>query len=91
MKLVGATPGFIKIPFYFEGGLQGLIGSAASLVILLMLHGLFLSELSRQVHFYSLFMEIRFLTPATIGFIVVGGGLLGILGSFFSLLQLRDR
>lgn len=90
MRLVGATPAFIKIPFYIEGGLQGLIGSSASLVMLLVLYVAFLSELSQRFGFYSLFVNIHFLSPLTVLMIIVGGGLLGFLGSFFSLARLRE-
>jgi len=91
MKLVGATPGFIKIPFYIEGGLQGIIGSSASLVILLLLYMLFLSELSHRLRFYGLFFDIRFLTPAAVLSIIIAGGLLGFLGSFLSLARLKEN
>ena len=77
MKLVGATPNFIKIPFYIEGGLQGIIGSSVSLVILLLLYMLFLSELTNRLRFYGFFIEIHFLTPAVVLAIIGGGGLLG--------------
>ncbi len=91
MKLVGATPGFIKIPFYIEGGLQGIIGSSASLVILLLLYMFFLSELSHRLRFYGLFFDIRFLTPAAVLSIIIAGGLLGFLGSFLSLARLKEN
>jgi cell division transport system permease protein len=91
MKLVGATPGFIKIPFYIEGGLQGLIGSAISLVILLVLHSFFLSELSQRTRFYGLFVDVHFLTPVAVLSIIVGGGLLGFLGSLLSLARLKEN
>ncbi len=91
MKLVGATPGFIKIPFYIEGGLQGIVGSSVSLLILLLLYLLFLSELSDRVRFYGLFMDIHFLTPAAALLIIAGGGFLGFLGSFVSLVQFKEN
>jgi cell division transport system permease protein len=90
MKLVGATPGFIKVPFYIEGGLQGIIGSGVSVVILLVLYTLFLSALSHKLRLYGLFVDIRFLTPVAVLSIVVGGGLLGFLGSFLSLLRIKE-
>lgn len=91
MKLVGATPGSIKIPFYIEGGLQGIIGSSVSMVILLLLYVLFLSELSHRLRFYGLFVDIHFLTPAVVLLIIIGGGLLGFMGSFLSLAQLKEN
>jgi cell division transport system permease protein len=91
MKLVGATPGFIKIPFYIEGGLQGIIGSSMSLVILLVLYQVFLLELSHRLRFYGIFLNIHFLTSGAILSIISGGGVLGFLGSFLSLMQLKEN
>lgn len=91
MRLVGATPSVIKIPFYIEGGLQGLIGSAVSLVMLLLLYLFFLSELSQKLRFYGLFVDIHFLTPVTVFSIIIGGGLLGFLGSYFCLARLKEN
>lgn len=91
MKLVGATPGFIKIPFYIEGGLQGIVGSSMSLILLMVLYVFFLSELSHRVRFYGLFVDIHFLTPTAILSIIIGGGLLGFLGSLLSLAQLKEN
>ena len=91
MKLVGATPGFIKIPFYIEGSLQGVIGSAVSLVILLGLYLFFLSELTHRLRLYGLFIDIRFFEPAVVFLIIVGGGLLGFVGSFLSLTHLKEN
>ena len=91
MKLVGATPAFIKIPFYIEGGLQGAIGSAASLVILLGLYLFFLSALTHRLRLYGLFIDIRFFEAAVVFLIIVGGGLLGFLGSFLSLTYLKEN
>jgi cell division transport system permease protein len=90
MRLVGATPSFIKIPFYIEGGLQGIIGSSLSLIILLLLYMLFLSELSQKMRVYGLFVDLHFLPAATVVSIILGGGLLGFLGSFFSLARLKE-
>jgi cell division transport system permease protein len=91
MKLVGANSSFVKIPFYIEGGFQGILGSFVSLVILLLLYVLFLSELSDRLRFYNLFFKIHFLTPKAILSIILGGGALGFLGSFFSLIQLKEN
>jgi cell division transport system permease protein len=91
MKLVGAEPGFIKILFYIEGGLQGIIGSAASLFLLLVFYLVFLSELSDRLRFYGLFLNIRFLTPVAVISIIIGGGLLGFVGSFLSLARVKEN
>lgn len=91
MRLVGANPSFIKVPFYIEGWVQGIVGSFVSLVILALLYVLFLSELSYRLHFYNLFVQVHFLKPATILWIIIGGGALGFLGSFLSLVKLKEN
>ncbi len=91
MRLVGASPGFIKFPFYIEGGVQGIVGSFAALVVLLLLYLFLLAELSDKVRFYGLFLQVHFLSLPAIISIVAGGGMLGFLGSFVSLIQLREN
>jgi cell division transport system permease protein len=91
MKLVGAAPSFIKVPFYIEGGLQGIIGSSLSVVLLLVLYLFFLSQLSDRLQFYGLFVPLHFLKPSTVCLIIGGGGFLGFLGSFLSLAQLKEN
>jgi cell division transport system permease protein len=81
MELVGATGGFIRLPFILEGVLQGLIGGilAAAALYLAVGYGVrWLSgELSSYIHVDPLFYLL-----------VVGvGALLGIVGSVISVLR----
>lgn len=88
MKYIGATDMFVKGPFYVEGILIGLIGSAIPVVILRFLY----VELVRLVgeHFASLSSILQFsnvhdifilLIPISL---IIGLGI-GFIGSFFTL------
>jgi cell division transport system permease protein len=85
MRLVGATNSFIKGPFLAEGILQGLFGSLLAISFLYLIFVLIMSKVSRfNTPFFSL-NELHFLPVWMILSIVVGGMLLGFLGSLFSL------
>ena len=74
MKLIGASDGFIKRPFLFEGLLQGILGGIIS--------SLFIFILLKTASFlldYSLSIDVRFY-----GAVVFSGALLGFTGSYFS-------
>ncbi len=84
MRFVGATEGFIRLPFLVEGVIQGLAGSIVSLALLFVLHRLasMRAELPvlKTLHIDSL----TFLPLATIGLILASGMLIGGLGSLAS-------
>ncbi len=78
MRLLGATEGFIRMPFFIEGILQGFIASLLSVFIL----WLFAHWFNRQIAEASLHFKLSFLNlKQTLGFIVFGS-ILGYLGSF---------
>ncbi|MDQ2891152.1 MAG: ABC transporter permease [Gemmatimonadota bacterium] len=74
MRLVGATNGFIRLPFVLEGFIQGVLGGLLAL-------GLTWATNSAISHS---FMRTAFFDPwlATLG--VIGGALIGLLGSTFA-------
>ncbi len=81
MELVGATRTFIRVPFLLEGIWQGLLGGgiAAGILYLLIAYGVrvFSSELADFVRMDTLFYAG----------VVAAGGLLGFVGSIFSVLM----
>jgi cell division transport system permease protein len=85
MQLVGATLWFIKVPFFLEGILQGVLG--ASLAVGLS-YGLFAMLISWVKPMGELFFDVsllQFLPLAMITGMLLGGAVLGGLGSLFSL------
>jgi cell division transport system permease protein len=85
MRLVGATPWFIKIPFLFEGVLQGLLGTSLAVVLLYGLFSLFLAWAQPIVEVFFDLSLFQFLSPPATAAIILGGACLGALGSIFSL------
>jgi cell division transport system permease protein len=85
MRLVGATDRFIKIPFYLQGMIQGGAGTLVGLIVL------FIGYLSLSSHFEQTvsgsLISIRFFSLQISAAIVLGGILVGGLGSLVSLKQ----
>ncbi|HIE65084.1 MAG: permease-like cell division protein FtsX [Nitrospira sp.] len=88
MKLIGATHRFIKIPFFMEGSMMGLVGGGLATLILFSLYSF------SKVHLQSLggvighFQDIRFLPVSMLVGLIVAGGMFGGIGSLVSLNQL---
>lgn len=83
-KLIGATDGFIRRPFYYAGLLQGLAGGALALAIV----GVSLALLNREVRVLaeSYGSDFRFAFPGGLdsAAFLVFAGLLGWLGAHLS-------
>lgn len=85
MRLVGATDSFIKIPYYFEGVIQGMAGSLIGLAILFGAYTALGSRFSQTLS--AEMVSIRFFTIGICAAIMGIGMATGLLGSFFSLRQ----
>ena len=85
LKLVGATDAFVKLPFYLEGGLQGLLGAGGSILLLFVLFHFFSLKVSPYVSFYFGELRLSFLPPAMIASILGIGVAAGLLGGLLSL------
>ena len=85
MRLVGATDNFIKIPFYFEGLIQGALGAIIGLAMLYMAF-IFVSSNVEKGFFPGLF-RFHFLSPTLLLTILLVSMLVGWLGCFVSLKQ----
>lgn len=81
LSLVGATPGFIRLPFLLEGALQGLAGAALAAGLLGLLH-LELRSLVRDV--YMLNVAWSLLPPGMIVWLLIGGPAVGLAASALS-------
>lgn len=71
MRLVGATDGFVRLPFLLEGAVGGLLGGALALLLTYAA----CAVVRRYV------IAVAFLPPAAATLGVLGGGVLGLLGS----------
>lgn len=74
MRLVGATNGFIRLPFVLEGFIQGVMGGLLAL-------GLTWATSTLISHS---FMRTAFFDPSLAALGVIGGALIGLLGSTFA-------
>ena len=81
MQLVGASPSFVQIPFYIEGIVQGLLGSGLAIVLLYFLHKAVFLYLPLPMQEWFTRIPILFLPFQTLGGILLGGMVLGFLGS----------
>jgi cell division transport system permease protein len=92
MHWVGAGPGFIRVPFYVEGLIQGLLGGGLAIFFLFLLHqGLFL-HIPPSIQVWLARVPVLFLPPETIAWILLGGTVLGFFGSIVASMRvLRYR
>ena len=74
MRLVGATNGFVRLPFLIEGFLKGLLGGLLAVVLTWAAH----SAVSRTL------VETTFFGIDQLALGVLAGALLGLIGSFLS-------
>ncbi|TAK01164.1 MAG: ABC transporter permease [Candidatus Manganitrophaceae bacterium] len=85
MRLIGATHAFIKIPFFLEGSLMGLISGGVSVLILFGIFQLARTHLQTIGGMIGGFLNLLFLPPPFLVGIAAGGGLLGGIAGFISL------
>ncbi len=85
MRLVGASEGFIKDPFYIQGMLMGMLGGAAGLGGLFCLLRVIAHSTASYVP--ADYFHLRFLPPELAGGILAGSIFVGWIGCFVSLRQ----
>lgn len=85
MKLIGATHGFIKIPFFIEGFLMGAISSVVSILFLFLIFEYTKGRIGGFLVAMGSFQGLQFLSPNMLGGLVLAGCALGGIGSFISL------
>uniref|UniRef100_C6E2R4 Cell division protein FtsX n=1 Tax=Geobacter sp. (strain M21) TaxID=443144 RepID=C6E2R4_GEOSM len=85
LGLVGATRFFIKAPFLIEGVLQGAAGAVISLLALLGCYFAFLKNAGDFLGINPASAGLSFLPPSHLAGVVLGGVLLGFIGSATSL------
>ena len=91
LRLIGATTGFIKMPFMLEGALLGGAGAACALLLLRVLFGLAEGRLALKETVWGVGRGLAFLPDRVIVAFLLLGITLGCLGSLVSLIQFRDE
>jgi cell division transport system permease protein len=88
MHIMGASPGFIQVPFYIEGLIQGLLGTGLAILFLfylyyrVLLYKVFFHYITPSMKEWLTGVPILFLPPEKIAMILLGGMVLGFFGSF---------
>ncbi len=82
MHWVGAGPGFIRVPFYVEGLIQGLLGGGLAILLLFLLYQGLLFHAPPSMQAWLAKVSVLFLPLETIIWILSGGAVLGFFGSF---------
>jgi cell division transport system permease protein len=82
MQMVGANPAFIQVPFYMEGLIQGLLGAGMAMGLLFLLYKVVLITITPLMKGWMAGLPILFLPWETIVWILSGGMVLGLFGSF---------
>ena len=85
MAMVGGTPLFIKLPYLFEGALQGVCGGLVALGLSFLVFEVLLKKSLGNLLLMTGVEKIQFLPPLWQAALVGGGGLIGLLGSLFAL------
>jgi cell division transport system permease protein len=88
MHILGATSAFIRVPFYIEGLIQGLLGTGLAMLFLfylyykVLLYKVFFLYVTPSMKEWLAGIPILFLPPDRIALIISGGMVLGFFGSF---------
>jgi cell division transport system permease protein len=85
MAMVGGTSLFIKLPYLVEGALQGLLGGLAALGLSFLVFRVVLQQSLGSLLLITGIDTIHFLPASWLALLVVGGSLIGVLGSLFAL------
>jgi len=91
MKLVGATNWFIRLPFMFEGVIQGLLGAVVAATVVVALH-VVLDALGNGKT-TNIFYQMRVSTHEVVGtalIVLLVGVLIGSVGSAFGIRRFLD-
>jgi cell division transport system permease protein len=84
MRLVGASNGFIRMPFLMEGVMQALIGATLAILSVVGLQAVVLPRLSEVLQFLPVAVD-RGTTVQIAGVLILAGVFIGLLGSGFAL------
>lgn len=85
LRLVGATNSFIRVPFLIEGIVLGMLGVLFSFLLLFILIKIFPLYLGTSLGILKELINFRYLSLTQSVMLILGGAIIGFLGSFSSL------
>jgi cell division transport system permease protein len=90
LKLVGATDRFVRAPFLIEGALQGLLGAVVACLGLYLIYWASAPRLEQLLAAALTQVQISFLSAPHLALGIIGGALLGVIGSRLALGRYMD-
>jgi len=84
LRLVGATESFIRFPYILEALIQGMGGTLLAIGLLKILYQIFQVQLGDSWNLFAGWIELHFLSPATIVILVFLGAFIGLISSMIS-------
>ncbi len=84
MYILGASPSYIRIPFYFEGLIQGLLGASIAIGLLFIMYKILILTVGPMMKGWMAGIKILFFPWERILWFLLGGVLIGLFGSFIS-------
>lgn len=83
-KLLGATNGFIRRPFLYGGALYGLLGGIIAALIVWAGLAVLTPPVRTLINLYGGKFQIAGMTPSLLGWVLLSGAMLGVLGAWVS-------
>lgn len=80
MKYIGATDFYVKIPFFLEGVILGIIGGAVAFLLLYFGYGAAIDYAGEHIAFLSLITDRTLVVKVGL-YLLLGGAVLGGIGS----------
>lgn len=84
MRLVGASNGFIRGPFLFEGGLHALIGALLAIIVMEVARNVLLPQLAVALPWLPISVDLGMFLLIYLA-LLVAGLIIGLLGSMFAM------
>lgn len=91
LRLVGATEHFVEAPFLIEGAIQGLVGSAIGVGLLVVLYEVLFVQLRETMGLALGERVLSFLPLSHCGAFLLSGLLLGLIGSWLGVRRMLER
>lgn len=91
LSLVGASRTFVRVPFLLEGTLQGMAGGLLAVLLLYIAFELFAPQIQFGLSFFLGSAKPRFFELSELISLVLGGAILGAIGSAAALLGWRGN